>query len=59
MWTHVQPSVPVTRALQDGEPLDLAGGVRVVYTPGHTSFFLERKSKRLLIASDALMATNG
>jgi glyoxylase-like metal-dependent hydrolase (beta-lactamase superfamily II) len=27
---------PVTRPLQDNEMLDLAGGVKVVFTPGHT-----------------------
>ncbi len=61
MWTHVQPPVPVTRALSDNEVLNFAGGIRVIFTPGHTvghtSFFLERT--RVLLAGDALMVING
>lgn len=53
--------VPVTRRLRDGERLDLAGGVRVVFTPGHTpghlSLYLERT--RTLISGDALAAQGG
>ncbi len=56
-----RPSVAVTRALVDNEVLDLAGGVRVVFTPGHTvghtSFYLERSG--ILIAGDALTAQDG
>lgn len=61
MWTHVQPPVKVARELQNDEVLPFAGGVRVIYTPGHTvghtSFFLERS--KVLIAADALMARDG
>lgn len=54
-------TVQVDRALHDGEELPLAGGVRVVATPGHThghlSLYLERS--RTLIAGDALGSENG
>lgn len=49
---------PVDQLLTDGQRLDLAGGVRVVSTPGHTPghlcLYLERS--RTLIAGDALLA---
>ena len=51
----------VDEALPDGALLDLAGGVRVVATPGHTighmCLYLERT--RTVIAGDALVAENG
>lgn len=47
--------------LADGQRLDLAGGVRVIFTPGHTpghiSLFLERS--RTLVSGDALRAEGG
>ena len=47
--------------LDDGAQLDLAGGVRVILTPGHTpghlSLYLERS--KTLITGDALTATAG
>jgi glyoxylase-like metal-dependent hydrolase (beta-lactamase superfamily II) len=55
-----QPT-PVDVALEDGTRLDLAGGVRVIFTPGHTpghiSLYLERT--RTLITGDALTASEG
>src|SRR5262245_58175573 len=52
---------PVDVALQDGTRLDLAGGVRVIFTPGHTpghiSLYLERTGT--LITGDALTANEG
>ncbi len=55
-----QPT-PVDRKLQDGARLDLAGGARVVFTPGHTighmCLYLERS--RTVIAGDALTASDG
>jgi glyoxylase-like metal-dependent hydrolase (beta-lactamase superfamily II) len=52
---------PVDVALGDGTRLDLAGGVRVIFTPGHTpghiSLYLERS--RTLITGDALTANEG
>lgn len=57
---QVQPT-PIDERLEDGARLELAGGVRVVFTPGHTSghicLFLERT--RTLIAGDALTAGEG
>lgn len=55
-----QPT-PVDVALHDGTRLDLAGGVRVIFTPGHTpghiSLYLERTGA--LISGDALTASEG
>jgi len=55
-----QPT-PVDEALQDGTRLDLAGGVRVIFTPGHTPghccLYVERS--KTLIAGDALTADEG
>jgi glyoxylase-like metal-dependent hydrolase (beta-lactamase superfamily II) len=52
---------PVDEQLQDDVRLDLAGGVRVVFTPGHTPghmcLYLERS--KVLIAGDALTASEG
>jgi glyoxylase-like metal-dependent hydrolase (beta-lactamase superfamily II) len=51
----------VDEALPDGARLDIAGGVRVVATPGHTvghmCLYLERT--RTVIAGDALVADDG
>jgi len=51
----------VDEALQDGARLDLAGGVRVIFTPGHTPghmcLYLERS--KTLIAGDALTSSEG
>jgi glyoxylase-like metal-dependent hydrolase (beta-lactamase superfamily II) len=53
--------VGVDELLEDGEHLALAGGTRVIFTPGHTpghlSLFLERS--KVLIAGDALTAEGG
>src|SRR5215212_7835461 len=53
--------VGVDESLEDGEHLDLAGGIRVIFTPGHTpghtSLYLERS--KVLIAGDALTAEGG
>jgi glyoxylase-like metal-dependent hydrolase (beta-lactamase superfamily II) len=51
----------VDERLEDGTSLDLAGGTRVIFTPGHTpghvSLYLERS--KILIAGDALTAQEG
>jgi glyoxylase-like metal-dependent hydrolase (beta-lactamase superfamily II) len=53
--------VRLAEYLEDGEHLDLAGGLRVVFTPGHTPghlrLYLERP--KLLVAGDALTAEGG
>src|SRR5215203_6048233 len=53
--------VGVDERVEDGERLDLAGGTRVIFTPGHTpghlSLYLERS--KVLIAGDALRAERG
>ncbi len=52
---------PVDVALRDGEVLDLAGGVMVIATPGHTrghaSLYLNRT--HTLITGDALTSSEG
>lgn len=52
---------PVDELLNHDDRLDLAGGVRVIFTPGHTpghiSLYLERT--RTLITGDALTASGG
>ncbi|MGI8748119.1 MAG: MBL fold metallo-hydrolase, partial [Deinococcus sp.] len=53
--------VPVGRVLGDGELLDIAGGVRVIFTPGHTvghlSLYVEGDG--VLISGDALTSAEG
>ena len=52
---------PIDTLLHDNDRLDLAGGVRVIFTPGHTpghiSLYLERT--RTLITGDALALRDG
>ena len=54
-------TLPVDELLNDGQILDIAGGVKVVATPGHTvghlSLYLERS--KTIIAGDALTSENG
>lgn len=61
MLQRPRVAVRVDRALNDGETLPLAGGVRVVLTPGHTpghlSLYLERTGT--LITGDALVSGGG
>jgi glyoxylase-like metal-dependent hydrolase (beta-lactamase superfamily II) len=53
--------VGVDERVEDGALLDLAGGTKVIFTPGHTpghiSLYLERS--KVLIAGDALTAERG
>jgi glyoxylase-like metal-dependent hydrolase (beta-lactamase superfamily II) len=55
------PKATVNRVLHDGEVLEIAGGVRVVATPGHTvghlSLFVEQDG--VLITGDALVSEAG
>ncbi len=52
----IRGTAPVAKEVRDGDVLDLAGGLRVIATPGHTpdhvSYFWE--PERVLIAGDAL-----
>ena len=60
VFERLQPT-PVDHLLHDVDRLDLAGGVRVVFTPGHTAghicLYLERRGT--VIAGDALTASEG
>src|SRR5919112_1200884 len=53
--------VGIDEHLEDGDRLDLAGGTRVIFTPGHTPghlcLYLERS--KVLVAGDALTAEGG
>jgi glyoxylase-like metal-dependent hydrolase (beta-lactamase superfamily II) len=49
--------VRVDEHVEDGDHLDLAGGTRVIFTPGHLSLYLERP--KVLVAGDALTAEGG
>jgi glyoxylase-like metal-dependent hydrolase (beta-lactamase superfamily II) len=53
--------VGVDEHLEDGDRLDLTGGTRVIFTPGHTPghlcLYLERS--KVLVAGDALTAEGG
>jgi glyoxylase-like metal-dependent hydrolase (beta-lactamase superfamily II) len=53
--------VAIDECVEDGTRLDVAGGTRVISTPGHTpghiSLYLERS--KVLIAGDALTAERG
>ncbi len=55
------PKAIVNRVLHDGELLEIAGGVRVIATPGHTvghlSLFVEQDG--VLITGDALVSEAG
>lgn len=55
------PAAPVGRELQAGELLDVAGGLRVVHTPGHSPghISLLHEPSRLLITGDALFNMRG
>jgi glyoxylase-like metal-dependent hydrolase (beta-lactamase superfamily II) len=57
---RLQPT-PVDEQLQDNSHLDLAGGVQVIFTPGHTPghMCLYLEHSKTLIAGDALTADEG
>jgi glyoxylase-like metal-dependent hydrolase (beta-lactamase superfamily II) len=50
------PAVPVSQELEDGQVLEVGGGLRVVHTPGHTPghVSLLHEPTRLLITGDAI-----
>lgn len=51
----------VNKTLEDGEVLQVCGGIICIYTPGHTpghmSYYFEKL--KLLIAGDILQVMNG
>jgi len=59
LWETVP--VAVDALLNDGDELPVAGGVRVIHTPGHTpgSISLYLKTKKLVIVGDLLSNTRG
>lgn len=55
------PTVQVDETVEDGDELPIAGGLKVIFTPGHTlgHIALYHNLSRTLIAGDALVAMNG
>jgi len=55
------PPCPVDRELSDGDLIDLAGGARVIATPGHTdgSIALHLPGPRVLFTGDTVAHVNG
>jgi hydroxyacylglutathione hydrolase len=51
-----QPAPVVDRALEDGEHLELLGGLQVIHTPGHTpgSICLYQPERKLLFCGDTM-----
>ena len=51
----------MTRVLEDGEVLPIAGGVKIVFTPGHTAGHLSVyvQQEGVLITGDALVSEDG
>ncbi|MDR9856176.1 MBL fold metallo-hydrolase [Paenibacillus sp. VCA1] len=55
------PSIRISRVLEDGEMLDIHGGMRVIHTPGHTPghVCLYLPEEKLLLAADELRVVDG
>lgn len=55
------PKAKVNKILKDGQELPYCGGIRVIFTPGHTaghiSLYLERS--KTLVAADAMINVEG
>jgi glyoxylase-like metal-dependent hydrolase (beta-lactamase superfamily II) len=55
------PKAKVDRTLADGQELPYCGGIRVIFTPGHTpghiSLYLKRS--KTLVAADAMVSLDG
>lgn len=60
-WIHNPPAIKVDELLNDGDELPFFGGVRVIFTPGHTpghiSLYLNKS--KILVAGDALFCLDG
>jgi len=54
-------TVPVDETLTDGDEIPLCGGIRVIFTPGHTlgHISLYARESKTLIAGDALCVEDG
>ncbi|UUZ93652.1 MBL fold metallo-hydrolase [Paenibacillus sp. P25] len=55
------PPTPVDMVLRDGDVLPYCGGIRVIFTPGHTPdhMSLYHEPSKTVIAGDALTSQNG
>ncbi|WP_257348853.1 MBL fold metallo-hydrolase [Pseudalkalibacillus decolorationis] len=55
------PTAKVDRTLVDGEELPYCGGIRVIFTPGHTPghISLYLKKGKILVAGDAMFSVEG
>jgi len=55
-----QAPLPVSKALEEGDVLDVAGGMRVIHTPGHTpgSICLYQAELQVLLCGDTLFNKN-
>jgi glyoxylase-like metal-dependent hydrolase (beta-lactamase superfamily II) len=55
------PKANVDKTVSDGQELPFCGGIRIIYTPGHTpghiSLYVERS--KTLIAGDSMLCING
>lgn len=55
------PKAKVDKTLEDGQELPFCGGIRVIFTPGHTPghISLYLKKSKVLVAGDAIISVNG
>jgi glyoxylase-like metal-dependent hydrolase (beta-lactamase superfamily II) len=55
------PKVKVDKTVDDGQELPYCGGIRVIFTPGHTPghISLYLKQSKILVAGDAMICLNG
>jgi glyoxylase-like metal-dependent hydrolase (beta-lactamase superfamily II) len=55
------PKTKIDQMISDGQELPFCGGIRVIYTPGHTPghISLYHKASKTLVAADAMISTNG
>ncbi|WP_410512831.1 MBL fold metallo-hydrolase [Paenibacillus sp. BR2-3] len=55
------PKIKIDHILNEGDELPCFGGIRVIFTPGHTPghISLYLKQSKILIAGDALHSVNG